>query len=646
MDCRSPAELSRVEEFDGATGPIIEDFVCRQRQAIEELACRQAALLDLLQEERHAFTKKAGEELAELHRCFCRVHSPPAPSAQVAKEGLYQVIPQAEDAAAPQSKACAVAKQKLDPAPDPDEAEDELSAASKPVLTWRRCGTGIHRLVADPRFDLAMGGVVVLNMLLAFVKLELIGTENELMLEGDGSFEGTADDGATTYAQALVIFEAVYCVEVLLRLAAHGYKYFKSILNILDTVIVAIGCFTAVLALKDPLHSDVTNLSALRVIRFLKLTRIFRLAKIIRVAGHFHELRFIIRALVSSARGLMWSMVLIGGVVVAAGIFMAEIAKSFIENDANEMEKREWLYAHFGTASQAAWTMFECTFTSRWPIYAHVMVEDYNHFYIVLWILYVVFVNFATMRVVGALFLKQTMSEAHLDQDRMAMEHFRYKKKITKQIAELFSEADSSGDGLIDLEEFNLMMENDKVASMLAELDIYKEEAEALFSVLSADDGYMDYSEFLTAALKLKSTAKAMDAIQLQAMVGKISQNIGELKVQVTNEIVFGLKSLKLDLVAHDDPPAGTVGEHRGTEGQGDPSRLSSCCSAGMCPGDGVCPGDGAGKLLQLRSQNCVGAGSPRGRYAEATLRECGRAQARPAAGDARPCTSDSRISI
>jgi len=181
--------------------------------------------------------------------------------------------------------------------------------------------------------------------------------------------------------------------------------------------------------------------------------------------------------------------------------------------------------------------MFECAFTGRWPIYANPMVEDINPCLAAFWTWWVVLVNFALTRVVGALFLKATLAEASIDKDKQAMEALKDKHKTATIVRSLFREADTSGDGVIDREEFTTMLQNPDIERLLKQLDISPDEAEALFSVLSADDGYIDYGEFLTAALKMKSSAKTMDAIQLQASVYKISDKLATMSEKLTSEV-------------------------------------------------------------------------------------------------------------
>merc|ERR1712187_692374 len=95
----------------------------------------------------------------------------------------------------------------------------------------------------------------------------------------------------------------------------------------------------------------------------------------------------------------------------------------------------------------------------------------------------------------------------------------------------IFSKADTSGDGKLSKLEFQAMMQDTVLVEMFERLDMDIDEVYALFEILSSDDGFADYEEFLVGALKMKSSARTFDAIQilhelgtLQKMVSRISK--------------------------------------------------------------------------------------------------------------------------
>merc|ERR1712025_1162015 len=118
-------------------------------------------------------------------------------------------------------------------------------------------------------------------------------------------------------------------------------------------------------------------------------------------------------------------------------------------------------------------------------------------------------------RAIAALFLKETLSVAANDSERRAMEKAKQKHAFAHSLKDIFARADTSGDGKLSRSEFKAMMQDDAIVEIFDRLDLDHDEVSALFEILSSDDGYADYEEFLLGALKMKSSARTFDAIQI-----------------------------------------------------------------------------------------------------------------------------------
>merc|ERR1711920_593276 len=107
--------------------------------------------------------------------------------------------------------------------------------------------------------------------------------------------------------------------------------------------------------------------------------------------------------------------------------------------------------------------MFECTFTNAWIQYSRPLLEEISVSFVVFWGLWVVLINFTTMRVVGALFLKETMAVSARDAENCAMTQLKNKKVLADQLRNIFKEADTSHDRAISQDEFDEMMKRREV---------------------------------------------------------------------------------------------------------------------------------------------------------------------------------------
>lgn len=207
---------------------------------------------------------------------------------------------------------------------------------------------------------------------------------------------------------------------------------------------------------------------------------------------------------------------------------MAQLAINYLDNESIDVERRIWLYTNFGTTMASMYTMFECTFTGGWRFYARPLIEI-SYMFAPFWIIWVVLVNFTTMRVIGALFLKDTMAVSARDAENCAMNQLKNKGNSAEQLRKIFNGADTSGDGCINGEEFELMMSHPDVVAEFAMLGLDADEVGSFFTVLSADDGTADYNEFITGALAMASSAPTLDrmkALQNQMKIeGHVMQN-------------------------------------------------------------------------------------------------------------------------
>merc|ERR1719265_2501064 len=103
-------------------------------------------------------------------------------------------------------------------------------------------------------------------------------------------------------------------------------------------------------------------------------------------------------------------MALLGVVQLIASIFMTQILQNFLMDDNNEQETREAVYQYFGSFSRTAMSMIEMTLApgtaSR---FARLLTYEVNGAFWVFIFVYAACVSFALIKVITALFLKETL---------------------------------------------------------------------------------------------------------------------------------------------------------------------------------------------------------------------------------------------
>merc|ERR1719453_302366 len=142
----------------------------------------------------------------------------------------------------------------------------------------------------------------------------------------------------------------------------------------MDSFIVGFSCVDSFILQKAKIQA--INISVLRLAR---LTRVFRVIKVIRGAAMFSELRILVHTLAFAVRGIMWSFFLLGGIIIGGGILSTQLAFQFLDNESITLERRIWVYHHFGTTMSGIYTMFECTFTGGWRFIARDLIEEVHY---------------------------------------------------------------------------------------------------------------------------------------------------------------------------------------------------------------------------------------------------------------------------
>lgn len=399
-------------------------------------------------------------------------------------------------------------------------------------------------------FELIMGLVIILNMTVLFVELQTFG-ETQLRYDlGIADTPGNWPDQQVHLERIEYLFTTLYCLELLLRMKFQGVAYLKDFLNACDTIIVVIAAMQAFVF--KPMMGDLDGAGLnFGVARIIKLFRILRVVKMVKFMNTFAELRILLKTIALSVWSFIWSMSLISVVVVASGILMFQLCAPIIQNEEVDFDTRMWLYDEFGTAIRATYSIFEATFSTGWIRQSRYMIFEVEGYFGAFWAGYIVAINFAFMRVVAALFLKQTINVANIDAEQMAVQRMKRKERYVGHLTEIFKLADVSGDGVINAEEFQAMMVDPIINAMFDKLEIDLPEVQLLFSVLCDDDGQADYEEFLQGALKMKNSARTIDAVQILHQLGMVKRMVNHITAH-TQTIGPGLDDVSSRLAVMD----------------------------------------------------------------------------------------------
>jgi len=415
-----------------------------------------------------------------------------------------------------------------EPSTGAEDDDDHVLASSSSsqviVLHDGTCRGKIRAIMSSRKFDGVMGVLICLNVLMMFIELEKTGYQAavELKLRED---TGAWDSTGGPFQAIEDFFNIVFFLELTLRFVVDCYDSVRSIAVWFDAFIVLTSFvdyfFKFVMS-----GSGGANVNFLRMARLIKLVKLFRAFK---AAAVFSELRILIKTLLTSMMALTWSVVLLSFIMLFSGLVMAQLTTGFIHDEGQELEIRTWVFEHYGSGSRAVYTLFEATLSGGWPNYARNLIENVSFYYAFFWILYVLIVVFAVMRVVSALFLQNTLKMANADDELMHMDKMKKKEAYIAKLKDFLASADKDGNGNMDQRELKQVLHRPDIQQWLDIIGLESHEVMGLFHVLDDGHGEITHVELLNGMMKLSNGVRAIDSVLLQRDMGRLLKAADQL---------------------------------------------------------------------------------------------------------------------
>lgn len=377
------------------------------------------------------------------------------------------------------------------------------------------------------KLDAVIAGIIMLNVLVMVVELEYQTHLSKVKL-GRIRDDSGWENAPVWFLVIEHAFNAVFIAEIIIRFWVLRLYYFTYITNMLDlTLVLSTSIQMYVL---QPLN--VESGGHLTLFRMLRFCRTVRILKILRLPM-FTALRVLVQTCISSMAALAWSMVLLFIIIILSGVFLCNLLKNEIQDDKLDHELRSWLFNYYGSSLRATYTLFEVTLSGCWPNYFRPLIEKVNGLYSIFAIWYISVVVFAVIRIITAIFLKQTLSVAANDADMVAIEQKAQHHHTIQKLAKVFKRIDTSGDGQLRIDEFQAVMANPEVKGWLSSLDLQVHDVDGLFQLLDNGDGSITYDEFLAGMLRLKGQARSLDVVALSRHCDKIEDRVLVLDAKV-----------------------------------------------------------------------------------------------------------------
>mmetsp|Transcript_4623 Transcript_4623/g.10907 ORF Transcript_4623/g.10907 Transcript_4623/m.10907 type:complete len:541 (-) Transcript_4623:273-1895(-) len=404
------------------------------------------------------------------------------------------------------------------------------------LLTDREPLPRLKAFVLGP-LDWYMGLVVVVNVVLMIWQTELMGERAKVGLGLQETYTGGPED---VIDDLEYVFFSIYLLDVLIRVVTLRlewmYHHIDGVMymNLMDATLVLISAIELFLLPALSLVGDETDQST-RGIRILKLMRIFRALRIVKTVNLFHPLRVLLSTCIASIGALFWSMTLMLVLKLGFSLLICQAIHPFLLDPSLDIAARLEIYGLYGNFWYTMYTMFEITHSGGWPLLVRPVLEKLGWGFAVPFLIYVTLVIFAVIRIVTALFLKETLTCADDDAAVALKEKSRRTRVYKEKLREVFLAADKDGDGNLTPEEFFSTLGLPKVRSYLSLLEVNIKDCDPLFEILDDGDGVITIEEFCKGILHLKGQASALDIIMLQRENRRIQIACHEIRRTLKN---------------------------------------------------------------------------------------------------------------
>jgi len=370
--------------------------------------------------------------------------------------------------------------------------------------------------------DYVAGVMVLLNSLVLIAELEVEG--RSIAFEIDLP----AGEDLRAYLPALrgidAVFVLLFLVELVFRLLFERLKFCLDLANVFDGVLVLLGVVDMIISrpftggtVRD---EDIALLKLTRALKSLRAVRILRSFRFVR------GLRVLVKACRCFLPSLFWSMVLLAVFMAMGALTLGNTLQVYILDERLEHEDRQWLWDHYGTSQRSSWTLYEVTFAGNWPTNARPVMEKADNIFALFFLVYITIIVFALIRVISAIFLKDTLDVVQNDAEHMAVTRLKKRNEDIAKLEGVFRAIDKSGTGLINEEQLAEILDQTAVKDYLQSMDLDVHEGRALFHILDNGDGEVTLDEFIDGIMRCKGPARAIDQVAMSADMKNLDKKV------------------------------------------------------------------------------------------------------------------------
>lgn len=371
------------------------------------------------------------------------------------------------------------------------------------------CRQKVRLFVQSGTFDMLSGLAILGNVIVMALQIQYDAFDigHQLSLDTYTNPAHEVWPGADVAFELLqMIFNILFCIELLLRLFATGFQSFVKPWIWFDTIIIAAGLLDY-LSEGSLIGFDATML------RLLRMVRLARLLHLCNAKAAFSTLFLLLKAIHASTTALGWSFMILIGSQIAVALFMCQVLHPLMRDKAADPEASEQLFYYWGTFSSTMMTMCEITLANWVPV-CRFMIDEVHETFFLFFVAYRCLFCFSILHVISAVFITETNRVMTNDPELALMKLHRERASFEREFLHLMHGIDNDGDGKIDWPEMKQFLLSPKLSDWLVKVGLAKSDFEKLFWLLEVD-GEVEIHKFLMMVGDLKGYAKTVDLLNL-----------------------------------------------------------------------------------------------------------------------------------
>eukprot|EP00928_Gymnodinium_smaydae_P052755 TRINITY_DN36925_c0_g1_i1.p1 TRINITY_DN36925_c0_g1~~TRINITY_DN36925_c0_g1_i1.p1 ORF type:complete len:507 (-),score=144.77 TRINITY_DN36925_c0_g1_i1:107-1627(-) len=364
----------------------------------------------------------------------------------------------------------------------------------------------------------------------AFVAFVTVLNTVVLGLEQDASGDG--EDGKQMWHLVSMLFIAIFCLELLVRIRVHRRGFFADFGNIVDLAITsasAVDIFTLVTTGSGGMIRLFTVLRTLRIIQLVRLVRMF---------PFFRELWLLVGGFIGSLKALGWVACIVLIVLYVCSVLVTtEIGQNdALYSSGPSYDGEVWPYKeYFGTVWRSMFTLFQVITLDGWcdDIVRHVIHRQPAM--VIFFALFLLLTTFGLMNVVVGIIVENTLAASEVADSRAEAENAHKRRIAVEKLSEVLAMSDVNRNGEITLEELLAAGESPIVQAQFQTIGLKFDEAKEIFNLLDYERrGCIELKRFAASCRELVGGARRRDIVQVEITVGTLAQRLDGLDHKFT----------------------------------------------------------------------------------------------------------------